>query len=412
MPDTTVKTKIQLRRDTTANWLTNKDIVPAAGEPCFDYELGILKIGDGTTTYENLEAIGAGGVSSASHYEGVKGAEESDMDVINRVLEAAEATAKKDDIFIVKALISEGKYSYTAYVYNGSVWAAMDGNYSADNVYFPDNMVFTYAFGKYTPSGGKVSIPSAGLNMTGLFENAFSEDINPNITQPSVTLNAPEIKAYEVGTTVTPTYTATLNPGSYEYGPATGIVATSWSVTDGSQTLETASGSFSELTVGDDTNYSITATAQYGDGTVPETALGNQYTAGQIKAGSKSATKSKISGYRNGFYGTLTSKEGTINSAMVRGLATKTGKTPATGNVWNISVPIGALRVMFAYPANLPEVSSIQDVNGMNAEIKSSFTQTQVNVEGASGYTGVDYRVYYLDFANANDTQNTYKVTL
>ena len=106
MPDTTVKTKIQLRRDTTANWLTNKDVVPAVGEPCFDYELGILKIGDGITTYENRESIGAGGVSTASHYEGVKGAEESDMDVINRVLEAAEATAKKDDIFIVKALIS------------------------------------------------------------------------------------------------------------------------------------------------------------------------------------------------------------------------------------------------------------------------------------------------------------------
>ena len=36
MPNKTMKTKIQVRRDTTANWLTNKDVVPAAGEPCFD----------------------------------------------------------------------------------------------------------------------------------------------------------------------------------------------------------------------------------------------------------------------------------------------------------------------------------------------------------------------------------------
>ena len=36
MPNTTMKTQIQVRRDTTANWLANKDVVPAAGEPCFD----------------------------------------------------------------------------------------------------------------------------------------------------------------------------------------------------------------------------------------------------------------------------------------------------------------------------------------------------------------------------------------
>lgn len=54
-----LKTTIQFRRDTTANWEINKTTIPAAGEPCFDYELNILKIGDGTTTYENLEPIGA-----------------------------------------------------------------------------------------------------------------------------------------------------------------------------------------------------------------------------------------------------------------------------------------------------------------------------------------------------------------
>ena len=44
MPNTTMKTQIQVRRDTTANWLANKDVVPAAGEPCFDLELGTLKL--------------------------------------------------------------------------------------------------------------------------------------------------------------------------------------------------------------------------------------------------------------------------------------------------------------------------------------------------------------------------------
>lgn len=77
MPNKTMKTKIQVRRDTTANWLTNKDVVPAAGEPCFDLELGTLKIGDGVTSYENLKEISGG---QAAHYEGVKGDGESDTD--------------------------------------------------------------------------------------------------------------------------------------------------------------------------------------------------------------------------------------------------------------------------------------------------------------------------------------------
>lgn len=48
----------QFRRDTTENWLANKDITPAAGEPCYDIDLKTLRIGDGKTTYENLPIIG------------------------------------------------------------------------------------------------------------------------------------------------------------------------------------------------------------------------------------------------------------------------------------------------------------------------------------------------------------------
>lgn len=46
-------TKIQLRRDTAANWSTNNP-TPSAGEPCFETDTGKLKIGDGITTYNSL----------------------------------------------------------------------------------------------------------------------------------------------------------------------------------------------------------------------------------------------------------------------------------------------------------------------------------------------------------------------
>ena len=58
-----VKMTIQFRRDTTENWYLYRDIVPAAGEPCYDQDLGTLKIGDGVTSYENLATIGGASLS-------------------------------------------------------------------------------------------------------------------------------------------------------------------------------------------------------------------------------------------------------------------------------------------------------------------------------------------------------------
>ena len=52
-----VKMTIQFRRDYSANWEKYKDVVPAAGEPCFVLDKNILKIGDGVTTFEHLEPI-------------------------------------------------------------------------------------------------------------------------------------------------------------------------------------------------------------------------------------------------------------------------------------------------------------------------------------------------------------------
>ena len=51
------------------------------------------------------------------------------------------AVLNKGDIAIVKDPIADGVYQYTAYVYNGSAWAAMDGNYNANNVYFDEDLL-------------------------------------------------------------------------------------------------------------------------------------------------------------------------------------------------------------------------------------------------------------------------------
>ena len=55
-------TKIQVRRDTTANWTTYATTVPAAGEFCYDTDLKTLKIGDGVTQYQNIKVHADGDV--------------------------------------------------------------------------------------------------------------------------------------------------------------------------------------------------------------------------------------------------------------------------------------------------------------------------------------------------------------
>ena len=355
MADITLNTRIQLRNDTEANWLLVADTaIPLVGEICITNDgehKGQFKIGDGVTTWGDLPYANSG----------------ADIQV------------------------------------------------DASQVMFSQDLVFTETFGKYVPSGGKVTVPANGDSLLDVLLNAFATDSKPSITQPSVSISSSDFKAYEVGTNVTPSYTATLNPGSYQYGPATGITATSWSVVDNAaepNTLTTASGSFPQMQVVDGTSYSITATASYGAGAIPNTALGQEYADGQIKAGSKSVTKGTITGYRNGFYGTTTSQSsGTFESENIRAL-TATNKAVTAGTVWNISIPVGARSVIFAYPATIRDVTSVLDANGLNAEIKTAFTKVQAQVAGANGYNPIEYKVYYTNYANANDTQNTYKVTI
>ena len=239
------------------------------------------------------------------------------------------------------------------------------------------------------------------------------EELYPTTIEPKVVLTVAMAEAYEVGTAVTPAYTAKLEPGSYTYGPETGIVAAAWEVTDSEgHTADTAAGSFADVIVTGDMRYTITAAATYGAGTIPETNIGNKYQAGQILPGKKTAKVEKtIAGYRRGFYGTTTDK-GEITSDTIRNLAGKSAGAVEEGREFKVTVPEGAMRVIIAYPATLRNLKSVKDENCMNMQIVSAFTQKTIAVEGANGYEAVDYKVYVQEFAVANDTENTYAITI
>ena len=341
-------------------------------------------------------------------------AEQDDMAAITAVVGAA--VLNPGDQAIVKRVLTGDSTSYTAYVSDGSKWAAMDGNYSADNVYFTSDLTLA---GNYTSIGnitkGQTETKNwavTGMSVKDIMTAITTKKLQPKATNPSVDVTLTSAKSYEVGTTVTPSYTTSFNKGAYTFGPDTGITVSSWTVKDTKNvTKTTATGTFDALQVTDGINYTITATAAYTEGAVAKDNVGGASDPViQIPAGSASKTSAAITGYRNSFYGTLESK-GELTSDIIRGL-TKSGRALAGGNTISVAVPVGAQRVIFAYPKTLGDVNKVLDVNGLNANITSAFTKIEVNVEGANGYTAIAYNVYYTDYANPNDKANTYTVTI
>lgn len=286
--------------------------------------------------------------------------------------------------------------------------------YNADEITYPSDLILTAPIGVHTiPPSGSKTLNTKGKTIKQVFDMLVAEEKNPTVTQPSVTITLTGAGAKEAGSNFTPSYTCTLNPGAYQFGPATNVTATSWSVSDANRnSSETASGSFPQFQVTDGINYTITATAQYEAGSVPVTNLGTPYPSGQIQGGSKTATKGSVTAFRNSFWGSITSKDGVIDSALVRGLPNKSNQSYTNGKTFTIQVPVGAIRVVFSYPATLREVTSVKDVNGLNAEIKSAFKMSLVNVAGANNYSPISYRTYVYDMAEANQKANSFTVTI
>lgn len=416
---------VQLRNGTAAEWADTSvagkgaNRVLAKGELGIEIDTRLFKIGNGTDAYKDLQYANDFDVSEAqsSAYTITPTEGQTDQEAFNAWKAEVGNVANKGDIFIMKRLIAEDKYSYTGYVYDGTNLVAMDGNYSAENVYLADDITMA---GNYTQVGnltktqtGTSTFSTKGKSVAEAFTEIFSKRLQPTITaKPAVSLTFSQAKAYEVGTVVTPTYSASLSAGSYTYGPATGITAQTWEVTNtagGSAT--TATGTFDDVTVVDGISYTITAKATYNEGAVANDNLGSPSSPEiKIAAGSANKVSSAITGYRNTFYGTTTNKTA-LDSDTIRTL-TKSGKALANGNKFTITIPVGAVRVVFAYPATLRDVTSVTDTNGLGAEVKSAFTMQKMVVKGAGSDAGIEYKVYTTEFAGPVETANTYNVTI
>lgn len=400
MPEKILQTRIQILNDTAEALAAQGTAVPKAGEIVYESDTRKMKIGDGATSYADLKYFGG---DSAKNFDVVPTDGEEDVAAITRVVASAEVHT--GDTAIVKRVISGDKTSYTAYVYDGE-WKAMDGNYRADNVYFDDDITYTVAIGTLAKPSGSAKFAAKGKNVEQVLSSLMAQEANPSKSNPTVSFSSTGgLGTFEIGTKKNLTYTAALSAGGYTYGPATGITAQTWEVscTGVTDKKSTATGTF-ENVVAEATAKKITAKATYNDGAIPVTNLGNQYPAGQIRAGTASKDSGNLVGVRHMFYGVVKSADFALDSAHIRALnheaaAKKTISTFTAGD--------GALKVVVACPAGY-NVTKVTLPSAMGADATADFVKQggTVQVEGAEGYTAAAYSVWVFEPASIPSTQS------
>lgn len=408
----TITTRIKQKVDTAENWSTNNPVL-LAGEIGIESDTKLFKFGDGTSNYNDLEYAG----TNVEQIEQMINASEDNTYVVNGteagdIADITEAvpTPKKGDIAIVKKLIAGDKYSHTAYVYNGSNWDAADGNYNANNVYFSNNLILTAPIGVHTiPGSGSKTLETTGKNVKQVFDMLVAQEKNPTVTQPTATINSSNIGTKEVGTNIAIAYSFATNPGTYQYGPATGVTFNGHAATFNGETLTASSGTFKSLQVQDNTNLTITGSVTHTDGVVPVTNLGNEYPTGKITEKTLKPTKGTLKGFRGWFYGY---KNGTnaiadpnaITSAEVRALSAPATSIPAQISTNQMK------QMFFAIPKGVKTSISVADAT--NGAPQTVTKITDVMVEGANNYQAIAYDVWFVNNAAAASGSAKFNITV
>jgi hypothetical protein len=442
----TLNTRIVLRNDTAAKWV-DSTVVLKKGEIGVENDTGYFKIGNGESVWSALPYANKFEASPvAAHFEITATPEQTDAEAIAAHLAENNVTAKLDDIAIVKREIAAGKYSYTAYVHKDSDWAAMDGNYNAENVYFDENIMITTAVGNITLSNGSAEIPAAGKNIKEVFQALWTkEDYNPTVTNPSISISVKNADGKssvegEVGDTYTlPTATASITEfGKFKFGSK--AEAGTYYVANAISDVV-----FSELRVGkadtaatlDGTNSAVItnvgATSSpkniswEGEGGIfTDNAVVQKFSAKAAHGGSARKAVSNLgnlvntagtaqatdfasagkgiaanagtmaingtgtftaTGYRKMFGGATT--EATLTSAVIRDLAANARASVVNGsnddNYFYFTANEGDTKAVFAYPKSLTSKTPKFEMKTMSWGAFEGFTSSEVSVADKRG---------------------------
>lgn len=423
--------RFQQKYDTAANW-ADSSVILLPGEMAIESDTGKFKFGNGTKVYAELDYAGIDQAQlDATNDNFTKLTPASD--VTDATALAGISNPKKGDIAVIERVIGgvSTASSMTAYMYDGSKWCALDGNYDASNVYTSSKITLAGDYGtdsrgdKLTRIGNKKigDEIAAGTSLQSILMDLLSQRLQPSASNPSASVvltnsgnNGGNISV-EIGTSYTPKYRTTFSAGSFTYGPGTGCTSTAASVqvvgVDSTKvdiaanTLHGANGSLPSYTVGDATSRKLRVTYGWTASTgAPEDNLGDPATNGtkiDAATGKTADSSHTITGYRNYWYGFISS---TDYSTIVRSDSTNVCgdgvKSLTAGNAAisaktlpTITAAAGDRMPVVVMPtAAGKKVSSATMPSSLNAPV--TFTKLgTVNLKGLNGYgDAVSYDVW------------------
>ena len=327
-------------------------------------------------------------------------------------------------IAIIDTVVDSKSYGKVSFMYSAQEndWVALVGNVDADKVILRGDITLA---GNYTQVGnltktqtGTATFATDGMSVAAALKEMLSKRVQPSITaNPSVgNVTISPSGAVEAGTIIASVTGSkvTFDDGAYTYEAATGVTVTGRTVTrvtspaaSGGDVTVADDGSFTDtgadgtgFQIGDQggegvlSNLKYTETVSYSAGNVAKDNLGDASNpVVKISAGSVSKTSAAITPFRKYFYGYGSTQTVTIDSDAIRSLTNSTGAA-SNGTTFTINITDGTKEVIIAYPGSLRDITSIEDKNAFGTDIKGSFTKSTVQVEGANGYTAIDYKVY------------------
>ena len=441
-----INTRIVLRHDESADWTSaGEKATLKAGEAAIEFVNGKAKMKVGTSEGQKFADAPYIGGAEANVFQVELAADATDIEAAIEAVIPEGTELAVGDIAIVKAGIAGDKKSYTSYVYDGTNWAATDGNYSAANVYTNSAITLAGDYGKDSSNHTISSIGNkrigdtiaAGTSLQALLMDILTKRIQPSATAPSAGIvltndnsNGANVEV-EIGTTYTPKYKTSFSSGKFTNGPATGVTSTAATITFGTSSskvsgvtadiaansLNGATGTLPGYVVPDGTKRYLYLTYGWTASTsTPVDNLGDVATnADEIKiaaASGKSATSSHgITGIRKMFGGSSVS-EPSLVSNTIRNLASN--KKSGTGT-FDVTIAEGANYAIIAVPAGRT-VTKVEDGNAFGTDIFSEFnTPVTVSVGGADatadsvGSYATNYNVYVYA-PSASLSANTYTV--
>lgn len=241
---------------------------------------------------------------------------------------------------------------------------------------------------------------TTGTTFSQFVELVSKRTLPPAYTGPTVSIGSnPTPTNFEIGTIINPilSRSLSLNDAGLETGTAlsrNGVqIATAFPYTDPSITLGASAITYS-------------ATVSYAEGACKLNNRGVIDCNGHITAGSLNSNAITFVGTRMAFYGSPGSTPS--SSLAVRGLSNSSFNSGDNGTMdgdgvayggsvtpnFVITIPMGADRVVIAYPATSRPIASIKYQELSDSEVKFNFTETSVQVQGANSFAATAYRVF------------------